>query len=531
MGKIQCVSSLKTRSDSWQVIEKYLDNINTPIEKKIHDEYYSLKNVRVKTTQDVSHIPVLKRFNRFIKWYKMAFPGNDIETRRHTVNGGSPKQDNRRMSNIHTLDNNSDVLSTSFGNQSPVKSVKSIGNAQHFSYELESESGFTQMSTSNHVEFNLRNCYYINNTNFCKRVYKSPPESLRWLSWLISSEVPRDRSEELFNHHLKQPIDNKVDVQIKKDLNRTLSEIYDINPNDTQNHLYRVLRTFSSIDKTVGYCQGMNFIAGFLLLISDFNEVDSFYMMLNLFSETFSDNFGIRGFFTEDFPLLNAYLYVFDHYFEKEFPLLFNHFKELEIPHEVWIAKWFQTLYTICLPFNILIRFWDCLFSSGLQFLISFSLALVQQLEIDLLKLTDAFDVIDYFKKMGPFFTTAGDKMKFHLNIEEIVTKAKKLFNLPRTDVQELLKKYENSNLKSLANLRTLYEVDGFKPQKNCDISCELFTNRSTITSKFERIVLMQDIDEEIYDCDEENYDNLCNKMENYRISIKQTPNTVGEND
>ena len=43
MGKVQCVS-LKNRSENWLMIEKHLKNINTPLDKKIHDEYYTIKN-------------------------------------------------------------------------------------------------------------------------------------------------------------------------------------------------------------------------------------------------------------------------------------------------------------------------------------------------------------------------------------------------------------------------------------------------------------------------------------------------------
>ena len=69
-----------------------------------------------------------------------------------------------------------------------------------------------------------------------------------------------------------------------------------------QCQLYRLLRAFSNNDKEVSYCQGMNFIAGFVLIASDFNQVESFYMLQALFSETFNNSFGIRGFFSENFP-------------------------------------------------------------------------------------------------------------------------------------------------------------------------------------------------------------------------------------
>ncbi len=53
MGKIQCVS--QTKSDTWQTLEKYLININTPLDKKIHFEYFSLK---IKSKDKISSYPL-----------------------------------------------------------------------------------------------------------------------------------------------------------------------------------------------------------------------------------------------------------------------------------------------------------------------------------------------------------------------------------------------------------------------------------------------------------------------------------------
>ena len=102
----------------------------------------------------------------------------------------------------------------------------------------------------------------------------------------------------------------------------------------TKTSLFNVLRAYAICDKEVSYCQGMNFIAAFLLIVSDFNEVDTLHMMIFLFMFNKS-NLGIRGFFMDNFPLLNLYTYQFNHLFEIHFPLLKKHFNKLEIPNEI----------------------------------------------------------------------------------------------------------------------------------------------------------------------------------------------------
>jgi hypothetical protein len=517
MGKIHC-NTLKNKSD-FQMLEKYLNNINTPLDKRIHEEYYSLKNKKTNETE-VSQIPINKRMHRFIEWYKMASPGSNLEYNRTLSDRISRTPVKTNSSPINSII--FDEMSKTFERKTDFKCRRNIINSIDFDSNVQSLSINSNIST-NRVEMNLRHVYLIHQGNFCKKVSKGPPECFRLIAWIICSQIPEERNEDLFTYHLKESIEEKIDNQIKKDLNRTLSEIYDLNLEDTQNSLYRLLRAFSRIDKIVAYCQGMNFIAGFLLLISDCNEVDCFYMMINLFSMTFTDSFGIRGFFTEDFPLLKAYLYVFDVYFQKKFPTLHQHFKDLEIPDEVWISKWFQTLYTICLPLNILIRLWDCLFSTGLDYIISFSLALIQQFEKDLLRLEDAFDINNYFKQMGPFFTTRNNKLQ--LNIEEIIQNAKR-YSITKAHLNDLLLEYEKIHSVNISALNIKYDLNllkhsTFKPDEYT--VNDSMRKQSAISYGGENVILVTEEDDRI-DCEEYIVDEINDKLNTHKLKVKLTP-------
>ena len=46
-----------------------------------------------------------------------------------------------------------------------------------------------------------------------------------------------------------------------------------------------------------GYCQGMNFVIGFFLKLSNFDEIKSYYYTKNIFPK-------IKGYFEQGFPLL-----------------------------------------------------------------------------------------------------------------------------------------------------------------------------------------------------------------------------------
>jgi len=101
-----------------------------------------------------------------------------------------------------------------------------------------------------------------------------------------------------------------------KDLNRTFpshpyfdKEQYgDIG----QKALMNVLLAYSVYQEKVGYCQSMNFVVGFLLIMSGGNERDAFWMFCALTEKNphFQPKMdGLRGVYKETFPLLQLYFH------------------------------------------------------------------------------------------------------------------------------------------------------------------------------------------------------------------------------
>lgn len=519
-----------------------IENVDK-IEKEERIEKYHQTEPCDESLEDtlVSHIPLKKKFQRFKKWYKMInynanvqktlqpksktplqdkvynknFEVKTMQTHTPTkveivglkpfgadhnspssmsvVYGESNSDSNRcRIDknqlkinpNISSIDYEQGVTNlnnslASFFNQNRVKTLTS---------DRQVTSNNNKSLNSTIINFNGENLPYEKNLNyfysrnkeqFLERVFKGPPDSMRWISWMVAAEVPNNenRSIEVFRHFFEEKLEEKVDSQIKKDLNRTLSEITNefilnnltnfnvLNESEfhkiTQEHLYRVLRAFSSNDKEVSYCQGMNFIAGFLLIASDFNEVEVFYLLVALFSDTYKDNLGIRGFFSDSFPLLKAYLYIFNHFFAEKMPELKRHFESLDIPDEVWVGKWFQTLFTVSMPLNVVMRLWDCIFSYGLEFIISFSLAIVKHLENDLIKMEDPFNVIEFFKNVLGAGSHLNIKKFPKVNVEDIITSAKKLFlnNFSKKNIEIIKKEFEKKNNIDLSFLKTKYDL------------------------------------------------------------------------
>jgi len=467
MGVIESTSS----SEIWKSLEKNIKENPSPLDLRILKEYYKIfkKNVNLSTnltdkntlSDDMqiieleSKISSLKKETRFKKWCKMSYLNHNIQIDSDDVEYQNPKEfvlsqkkvtsdfnakmneknNYERQNNLRTktisYNKRGESADIYFGNSNLRKSITSTTPKDE---EKKRENNLTEKG--------LRRFFQTNKEKFLERISKGPPVSFRWISWIIASGIPENRSEESYKKSLTGNLNSQDDVQIQKDLKRTLSDIKNFGNESHLKLLYNVLKAFAINDKEVSYCQGMNFIAGYLLILSGFKEVESFYMLVALFSNTYGDNLGIRGFFINGFPLLRLYYFQFQYYFKEFLPDLNQLMETLDIPYEAWIGKWYQTLFTISLPLDLTVRVWDCIVSLGLDFLINFSISLLKVLEPQILKFSDTVDILDYFKRLSPF---GNPDDKITLDYEDLILSAKKL-NIKKFKLLSLKEEFEEQN-------------------------------------------------------------------------------------
>ena len=199
----------------------------------------------------------------------------------------------------------------------------------------------------------------------------------------------REEEKEEYNSFLSSINKNKINIQIKKDLTRTFSDIsYQTEKN--LNILKNLMIFISSLTKD-GYCQGMNFIVGFILTVTNFDEIKSYYILKNIFPQ-------IKGYFETGFPLLKKNINLFYKLFCKLYPKLNSHFAKHDVYAQFWVGRWLQTLFILSLPFDELCFIWDLLLIKGFNFAIYISLAIVYYLEKYLMKLDDSSDILFYLK-------------------------------------------------------------------------------------------------------------------------------------
>ena len=113
--------------------------------------------------------------------------------------------------------------------------------------------------------------------------------------------------------------------------------------------LYNLLKAYSLFDSQVGYCQGLSFIGGVLLMHLD--EKEAYYMLRYLMLEL-----GFRRQYLPDMAALQVQLYQMARLLRDLHRDLYEHLEENEISPTLYAAPWFLTLFASQFPLGFVAR-------------------------------------------------------------------------------------------------------------------------------------------------------------------------------
>lgn len=266
-----------------------------------------------------------------------------------------------------------------------------------------------------------------NKSKFLSKVNHSPgpPMKYRFICWRTIMNIPNGCSE-IFTQMKKKKANKIVERDIKNDLHRTypsqpmfkMKNGSDMTLGERQ--LCNTLKALANNFPRIGYCQGMNFVVGFMLLISGGNEAESF----NLFQKMGLDlRFHVLGLYENNFPLVSLYVFIFWRLLEETDQDLKLHIEKLGVPDHAWISKWFMMIFLYSLPLDIICRVWDFLFSEeSFTATLKIAIALMKILKPDLMKFDEIVEIMEYFKILkGGLYEPY--KSMFLDNIETIKSK------------------------------------------------------------------------------------------------------------
>ena len=193
--------------------------------------------------------------------------------------------------------------------------------------------------------------------------------------------------------------------------------------------LKNILICYSTRNTSVGYCQGMNFIGGRLLLIMG-NEEQAFWLFIQIMEKIlpviyYSELIGIVVQTTLIENLISLY-----------FPELYKYLQDnnFNIPLRNFIHKWMVCLFTQTMSPEMVYTFLDFLFLEGSDLLIKASLFLISCIHDKLFKSND-------FEYMYNIFNE--DTLNIHDTRTLIYFLDEKKYDLTSNDINNFQKKME----------------------------------------------------------------------------------------
>ena len=183
---------------------------------------------------------------------------------------------------------------------------------------------------------------------------------------------------------------SKVINEILRDINRTFfTEKF--KKSNGKEMLVNILSALAFIRPEIGYCQGMNFIAGALIELIE-EEEKIFWIFLS-----FIDNIDLNLLFLKNMPDYSIRLYQLNYYIKLFFPQLFSHFKKNQINPDIFFSKWILTIFANYLPFHKLYKIWDLFIIDKWKAIFRISMCLLGLMKNKLLEL-DLPKFCQYFK-------------------------------------------------------------------------------------------------------------------------------------
>ncbi|CAO0791047.1 unnamed protein product [Mucor circinelloides] len=179
---------------------------------------------------------------------------------------------------------------------------------------------------------------------------------------------------------------------IQRDLARTFPgiEMFKQEGGTGQQALERVLKAYSLYDSLVGYCQGLAFLVGPLLL--NMPEQQAFCVFVRLM-----ETYEMRTMFTLNMEGLQLRLYQFSSLLDQILPDLSDFLKLHEVNVPMYASQWFLTLFAYAFPMELILRIYDIVFAEGAaETIMRVSIAMLKRSESKLMQLTEFEDILDF---------------------------------------------------------------------------------------------------------------------------------------
>ncbi|KAK1810964.1 hypothetical protein LTR12_014680 [Friedmanniomyces endolithicus] len=153
----------------------------------------------------------------------------------------------------------------------------------------------------------------------------------------------------------------KLEKAIKRDMGARTSFSKYSSAAGLQDALFGVCKAYALFDDSVGYAQGINFIA--MPLLFNMSEAEAFTLLVKMMG---SSKYDLRSMFTPDMAGLHLRLYQFERLLEEAEPALYCHLRRRKVEPGLYATQWFLTLFAYRFPLQLVLRVYDLVLSEGL---------------------------------------------------------------------------------------------------------------------------------------------------------------------
>jgi len=210
------------------------------------------------------------------------------------------------------------------------------------------------------------------------------------------------------------------------------SEASSLRPDDQlafgQSALRNVLRAYAVHDPDVGYCQGMAFVAGLLVIVM--KEEDAFFTLVGLLD---SPKYALSGMYAPGLPRFSEVMHIFNILCREAVPKLAAHFDAFGVDHAMYASQWFMTLFSYSFPFDVVMRVWDMFLFEGWK--------VVYRVALAVLKLSEKELVLMDFEELMPALKSLSTKYSPNLIIRQSLA-----IPLSRRRIEQLSEAYRSEH-------------------------------------------------------------------------------------
>ncbi|KAL8996082.1 MAG: hypothetical protein Q9169_004321 [Polycauliona sp. 2 TL-2023] len=189
------------------------------------------------------------------------------------------------------------------------------------------------------------------------KIRNGVPPPLRGVVWMsiagARDRLLEDEYEKLCTE--TSPYENLIG----KDIGRSFPNVdmFKDPAGEGQKMLAKVLQAFSIYDQKIGYCQGLGFVVGPLLM--HMADKEAFCVLVRLM-----EHYNLRSCFLPDLSGLHLRIYQFQHLLKRHLPTLTAHLEGLQV-EPLYVSQWFLSFFAVTCPLPMLLRIYDVILTEG----------------------------------------------------------------------------------------------------------------------------------------------------------------------